>query len=94
MKTRLLLPLLILMSSCLAANAATETPKYRPSSRSPEPIDITTNSYGFSRTAPDALELGLTAPDFVLPRAGGGSSALAQARAQGPVVIVFYRGHW
>ncbi len=74
-----------------ASNAA---PHYKPSSRSPEALDITTNSYGFSRSAPSALELGQQAADFTLPRAGGGVSSLAEARTRGPVVIIFYRGHW
>lgn len=69
-------------------------PRYKPSSRSPEPMDIRTNAYGASRSAPDALEIGDTAPDFTLPRAGGGTVSLSGARATGPVAIIFYRGHW
>ena len=91
----LLLPLLLMSLSSVCANtAAAATPHYKPSSRSPEAMDITSNAYGFSRSAPEALELGRSAPDFSLPRAGGGTSSLAPARSQGPVVIVFYRGHW
>lgn len=77
-----------------ASDAPDAAPHYKPSSRSPEALDITTNAYGFSRTAPNALELGQNVTDFVLPRAGGGTTSLADARDQGPVVIIFYRGHW
>jgi cytochrome oxidase Cu insertion factor (SCO1/SenC/PrrC family) len=34
------------------------------------------------------------APDFALPDENGKSHALADLRAKGPVVLVFYRGHW
>jgi hypothetical protein len=84
----------ILWSWSLPANASDAVPHYKPSSRSPEALDITTNSYGFSRTAPRALELGVTVGDFVLPRSGGGATSLETARQEGPVVIIFYRGHW
>jgi hypothetical protein len=76
-------------------NAAEEVfPRYKPSSRSPAPMDIRTNAYGASRSAPDALEIGDVAPDFTLPRAGGGTVSLSRARTAGPVAIIFYRGHW
>ncbi len=71
-----------------------DVPRYKPSSRSPQPLDITRNDYGFSRTAPAALEIGDLAPGFVLPRAGGGSVSLQQMRTVGPTVLIFYRGHW
>ena len=75
--------------------AAAETvPKYKPSARSPAPLDITTAEYGFSRNAPAALTIGDVAPDFTLPRAGGGTVSLESARVSGPVVLIFYRGHW
>jgi len=38
-----------------------------------------------------------TLPDFELPigsSAAGGTWSLREARAKGPVVIVFYRGFW
>ncbi|MEM9620652.1 MAG: hypothetical protein AAF993_03325 [Pseudomonadota bacterium] len=73
---------------------ATEKPQYKPSSRSPAAIDITTSEYGYSATAPAALTIGDQAPDFTLARAGGGFIKLADARATGPVVLIFYRGHW
>jgi hypothetical protein len=68
-------------------------PSYKPSSRSPQPLDIRTNAYGASRNAPDALGIGARVPDFTVPRAGGGSVSLSDARAKGEVAIIFYRGH-
>ena len=84
--------LLAVVGPVTAASGA--TPHYKPSSRSPEPLDITSNGYGFSRTAPAALEIGARVPEFTLPRAGGGSTSLDVRRAQGNVVLIFYRGHW
>lgn len=69
-------------------------PRYKPSSRSPEALDIRSNSYGASRDAPDALEIGDRVPDFTVPRAGGGFVSLREVRSRGPVAIIFYRGHW
>jgi len=34
------------------------------------------------------------APAFELPDEAGRNVSLAQLRARGPVVLVFYRGHW
>lgn len=77
-----------------ALATASDYPRYKPASRSPEPLDIRTNAYGASRSAPDALRIGDRAPDFTVPRAGGGIVSLAEARETGPVVVIFYRGHW
>ena len=82
----------LLLAPAWAEEAA--FPRYKPSSGSPEPLDIRTNSYGASRSAPDALGVGVTVPDFDVPRAGGGSVSLADMRKDGPVAIIFYRGHW
>jgi peroxiredoxin len=41
-----------------------------------------------------ALGVGADAPDFVLPDAQGVEVSLASLRAQGPVVVTFYRGGW
>ena len=41
-----------------------------------------------------AKAVGDHAPDFELPDARGGSVALREALAAGPVVLVFYRGAW
>lgn len=35
-----------------------------------------------------------TAPDFTLPDHTGQPVSLSEARAAGPVLLVFYRGHW
>ncbi len=86
-----------LLVACLLAGAAVAEdafPRYKPSSRSPEPLDIRTNAYGASRDAPEALRIGDEVPDFVVPRAGGGEVSLAELRDDGPVAIIFYRGHW
>ena len=77
-----------------AASAKDGIPRYKPSARSPAALDIRTNAYGASRSAPHALEIGDSAPDFSAPRSGGGLVSLRRVRQQGPVVIIFYRGHW
>ncbi len=41
-----------------------------------------------------SLKAGKTAPDFTLPDVHGASANLADALAQGPVVLSFYRGGW
>lgn len=41
-----------------------------------------------------ALQVGQAVPDFVLPDAYGKEYAFKQARQQGPVVIIWYRGEW
>lgn len=40
------------------------------------------------------LKVGDQAPDFTLPRAGGGTVTLVDLLRQGPVVLTFYRGEW
>jgi cytochrome oxidase Cu insertion factor (SCO1/SenC/PrrC family) len=35
-----------------------------------------------------------TAPSFTLPDHNGNQVVLSSLRERGPVVIVFYRGHW
>ena len=57
-------------------------------------MDIRTNRYGASADAPEALEIDDRVPDFEVPQAGGGTVSLASLRADGAVVIIFYRGHW
>lgn len=39
-------------------------------------------------------EVGSVPPDFTLPAAAGTQVELAKLASQGPVVLVFYRGHW
>ena len=43
---------------------------------------------------PTELPLGAAAPAFSLPDAGGKTVSLADLRAKGAPVLVFYRGHW
>ena len=76
------------------AASAQDFPAYKPSSRSPEAIDIRSNAYGLSPDAPKALEIGDTAPDIAAPRVGGGVVNTRLLRRQGEVVLVFYRGPW
>lgn len=40
------------------------------------------------------LEIGTSAPHFVLSDAGGGKLSLDDKLADGPVVLSFYRGAW
>lgn len=44
--------------------------------------------------ADEALGVGDRAPDFSLPATDGGKVGLGDLRAQGPVVLSFYRGRW
>ena len=70
-----------------------QVPEYKPFSAS-DPVAITSNGYGQSTLAPNALGIGEIAPDFRLPAASGGFYQLDKRVAEGPVVIIFYRGHW
>lgn len=81
-------------TSASAAEVDAPYPVYKPASRAPEPIDIRSNTYGASRSAPNALSIGEQVPDFTVPRVGGGNLTFESVRAQGDVVIIFYRGHW
>jgi peroxiredoxin len=47
-----------------------------------------------SRDFSSAPAVGGQAPNFRLPDARGGEVELAELRASGPVVVVFYRGAW
>ena len=80
--------------SVSASEPGESFPRYKPASRAPVAIDIRSNRYGASRSAPDALEIGDIAEDFSAPRVGGGIVSLGQLRSQGDVVLIFYRGHW
>lgn len=73
--------------------AGVEPPMYRASSSGPL-VAITRNAYGKYSDAPRAPQLSDTIADFELPNARGGTWSLKEARAKGPVVIVFYRGFW
>lgn len=74
--------------------AGDDFPAYKPSSRAPAAMDIRSSAYGASADAPEAADIGEQITDFSVPRAGGGLLSLREARRQGPVVIIFYRGHW
>jgi hypothetical protein len=45
-------------------------------------------------TTPASLTADAVAPDFTLPSQDGRAVSLATELARGPVVLVFYRGHW
>lgn len=47
-----------------------------------------------SGIAERSLPKGAQAPDFVLPNAKGKMVKFSDLRAQGPVVVAFYRGAW
>jgi peroxiredoxin len=59
-------------------------------------IFITQSMAQDSRSAKEAkgLEVGIKAPMFKASDANGKSFSLQDALAQGPVVLIFYRGHW
>ncbi|MGH2753158.1 MAG: hypothetical protein ACRDLB_01880 [Actinomycetota bacterium] len=40
------------------------------------------------------LAVGARAPDFCLPSADGRTICLRDVIASGPVLVLFYRGHW
>jgi len=109
MRTRAPILCLALLTGCASAPAPTpapapaeaaaptgdpDAPRYKPSSSSPAPVDITTNAYGAYGAAPDAPAIGDVAQDFTVALADGGTFDLAQARKAGPVLVMFYRGHW
>ncbi len=96
MKLPLTCALICLLQISMNATGAEDEsfPRYKPSSRSAEPVDIRTNAYGASRDAPAALNIGERVADFSVPRAGGGVVSLRETRDEGPVAIIFYRGHW
>jgi hypothetical protein len=69
-------------------------PRYAPSGTSDATLPITSNAYGGFAGAPKAPKLGDVAPDFEAALVDGGTFSLAQARAAGPVLVMFYRGFW
>jgi peroxiredoxin len=38
--------------------------------------------------------IGQVAPDFTLADSSGGTRRLSELVAAGPLVLIFYRGHW
>ena len=57
-------------------------------------MDQATDDLAASGMAGGFLQVGDVAPDFVVPDVLGNAVALADLRAQGPVVLSFYRGAW
>ena len=57
-------------------------------------FDRDAEALGASNAFDHALGLGANAPTFTLPDARGGEVALEHLLANGPVVLVFYRGAW
>jgi len=95
LQLRLLVTMLVVTVLTSSAYAQTKDhPFYKPSSRAPETIDILSNPYGASRSAPDALAIGDVAPNFSAPKVGGGTVSLRQLKRHGDTVLIFYRGHW
>ncbi len=101
--SRLLLGFAISTGSCAtageppadgAAHTTTAAPSYPPSSLRPQIVDITTDAYGEFSAAPRAPRLGARIEDFELPTMDGKRFSLAEARARGPVALVFFRGFW
>lgn len=100
-RLRLLPPLLgwALTAGCATAPPHAPSPeplvpKYLPSAYSDASVDILTDAYGAFGGAPEAPGLGATIEDFTLPLAGGDVFKMADARAKGDVVVVFFRGFW
>jgi hypothetical protein len=60
-------------------------------------LALFTGSFFFAMTLPTTsreLTVGATAADFTLPNHDGASVSLDHVRANGPVLLVFYRGFW
>jgi peroxiredoxin len=57
-------------------------------------MDAATDELVTHQAAGHALQPGDPAPDFILPDANGHEFRLYSALADGPVVLVFYRGGW
>lgn len=91
MPRKLLLATSLILSTGLVS---ADIPLYKPSSSSVDAIDISSNEYGRHSVAPDALGIGEYAPDFSLSLSNGELFVLGEEVKDGPVVIVFYRGHW
>ena len=94
MKSFLSFLLFCLLQPIVAAAEEAPYPRYKPSTASPQALDIRSNTYGASPDAPDALGVGVKVPDFEIPKVGGGTVSLENLRKKGSVAIIFYRGHW
>jgi len=77
----------------VAVRTAGQPPAYPPNDDE-DPIALTDPAYGKNEEAPRAPTLGDTFPDFELPSVRGGMFDLESERNAGPVLVVFYLGHW
>lgn len=59
---------------------------------STDPPATLNDAYGHDDRAPNAIRLGMTAPDFTLPTADGDSLTLSALAGQ--TVLIFFRGDW
>jgi len=85
-------PRALLLIAALALSACTD------SEPAPQPdypaTPITVTGLTADEAAETARAMGDEAPPFTLPNATGGDVKLADALAEGPVVLTFYRGTW
>lgn len=59
-----------------------------------EAVDVFVGRLQEAEAGAGAPGIGDTLPDFILPDQNGRLASLAALRTQGPVVVVFLRGHW
>lgn len=59
-----------------------------------EYVALSDARYGHLEMASSAPSQGDRAPDFELPTHSGETFVLSEALAQGPVLLMFYRGFW
>jgi hypothetical protein len=70
--------------------------------RPPLQLPLTFRNIQFSKTTVTSSSsnegalprIGDVAPDFELPDSTGASKRLSELAASGPLVLLFYRGHW
>jgi peroxiredoxin len=55
--------------------------------------DMISKEKSFKR-GDDAIQIGTSAPNFVLPNAVGKEISLVNLLVSGPIVVIFYRGDW
>lgn len=75
------LALLCILLSCKSAEPGKEAATSTPAAAAAGPTTAT-------------LSMGANAPSFELPNHDGASVGLAGLTAEGPAVLVFYRGDW
>ncbi|SDK41714.1 Peroxiredoxin [Catalinimonas alkaloidigena] len=86
----------MLLVGLLAACQPSPARQQKSSATSPEPEAEALAQYGIdaARGVPEGLSVGEMAPDFSAFDDRGNVVHLAELRQQGPVVLLFYRGHW